>query len=56
MIPAQELSFDLIPLFDAALWNLSGRTEPTHLYFDILDVPFNAHLDCQQSFGVKLDL
>jgi hypothetical protein len=28
MIPAQELSFDLIPLFDAALWNLSGRTEP----------------------------
>jgi hypothetical protein len=23
MIPAQELSFDLIPLFDAALWNFS---------------------------------
>lgn len=44
MIPAQELSLDPIPLFDAALW-ICPDVESQIIYIcDILDS--YAHMDC----------
>jgi len=46
MIPAQELSFDLIPLFDAALWNFPDVQSQYISISDVLDLLLSAHLDC----------